>query len=67
MLATDWAPAMVAQFESRVRAEGLTDASARVMDAQALDLENDRFDVTGSLFGVMLVPDQAWPCARWYG
>ena len=59
VLATDWAPAMVAQFESRVRAEGLTDASARVMDAHALDLENDHFDVTGSLFGVMLVPDQA--------
>jgi SAM-dependent methyltransferase len=50
---------MVAQFESRARSEGLTDASARVMDAHALDLEDDRFDVTGSQFGVMLVPDQA--------
>ncbi|HEX2804551.1 MAG TPA: class I SAM-dependent methyltransferase [Kineosporiaceae bacterium] len=59
VLATDWAPQMVAQFESRVRSEGLTDASARVMDAHALDLEDDRFDVTGSQFGVMLVPDQA--------
>ena len=29
------------------------------MDAHALDLEDDRFDVTGSQFGVMLVPDQA--------
>ena len=27
VLATDWAPAMVAQFESRARSEGLTDAS----------------------------------------
>jgi SAM-dependent methyltransferase len=59
VLATDWAPQMVAQFESRARSEGLTDASARVMDAHALDLEDDRFDVTGSQFGVMLVPDQA--------
>ena len=59
VLATDWAPQMVAQFESRARTEGLTNASARVMDAHALDLEDDRFDVTGSQFGVMLVPDQA--------
>ncbi|WP_167008871.1 class I SAM-dependent methyltransferase [Mumia sp. ZJ430] len=59
VLATDWAPAMVAQFEERARTEGLTNATARVMDAHALDLEDDRFDVTGSQFGVMLVPDQA--------
>ena len=58
VLATDWAPQMVAQFESRVQAEGLTDASARVMDAHALDLADDHFDVSGSQFGVMLVPDQ---------
>lgn len=59
VLATDWAPAMVAHFESRVRAEGLTNARGQVMDAHALDLEDGRFDATGSQFGVMLVPDQA--------
>lgn len=59
VLATDWAPQMVAQFESRARSEGLTEASAAVMDAHALELADDRFDVTGSQFGVMLVPDQA--------
>jgi SAM-dependent methyltransferase len=59
VVATDWAPQMVAQFESRARSEGLTNVSARVMDAHALDLDDDRFDVTGSQFGVMLVPDQA--------
>ena len=59
VLATDWAPQMVAQFESRARSEGLTNVHARVMNAHALDLEDDRFDVTGSQFGVMLVPDQA--------
>lgn len=58
VLATDWAPAMVAQFASRARAEGLTNASSRVMDAHALELDDDGFDVTGSQFGVMLVPDQ---------
>jgi SAM-dependent methyltransferase len=58
VLATDWAPLMVAQFGARAQSEGLTNATARVMDAHALDLEDDRFDVTGSQFGVMLVPDQ---------
>jgi SAM-dependent methyltransferase len=58
VLATDWAPQMVAQFKSRARSEGLTDVSARVMDVHALDLDDDQYDVTGSQFGVMLVPDQ---------
>ena len=59
VLAIDWAPQMVAHFESRARAEELTHAAARVMDVHALDIEDDHFDVTGSQFGVMLVPDQA--------
>lgn len=59
VLATDWSPAMLAQFEAKVRSEGLANASGRVMDAHALELEDDSFDVTGSQFGVMLVPDQA--------
>ena len=58
VLATDWSPAMIEQFEARVRDEGLTNAKGRVMDCHALDLAEDSFDVTGSQFGVMLVPDQ---------
>jgi ubiquinone/menaquinone biosynthesis C-methylase UbiE len=58
VLATDWSPAMIARFEARVREEGLADAEGRVMDAHALELDDDSFDVTGSQFGVMLVPDQ---------
>jgi ubiquinone/menaquinone biosynthesis C-methylase UbiE len=58
VLATDWSPAMIQRFETRVRAEGLSQAEGRVMDCHALDLPNDSFDVTGSQFGVMLVPDQ---------
>jgi ubiquinone/menaquinone biosynthesis C-methylase UbiE len=56
--ATDWSSAMIEQFETRVRDEGLRDAEGRVMDCHALDFPNDSFDVTGSQFGVMLVPDQ---------
>jgi ubiquinone/menaquinone biosynthesis C-methylase UbiE len=59
VLATDWSPAMIDRFKARVRDEGLTDAEGRVMDAHALEIEDDSFDVTGSQFGVMLVPDQA--------
>jgi ubiquinone/menaquinone biosynthesis C-methylase UbiE len=58
VLATDWSPAMIDRFEARVREEGLGDAEGRVMDCHALDLPDDSFDVTGSQFGVMLVPDQ---------
>lgn len=58
VLATDWSPAMIERFQARVRDEGLRDAEARVMDCHALDLPDDSFDVTGSQFGVMLVPDQ---------
>jgi SAM-dependent methyltransferase len=58
VLATDWSPAMVERFEARVRQEGLRGAEGRVMDCHALELPDDRFDVTGSQFGVMLVPEQ---------
>src|SRR5215217_3732945 len=58
VLATDWSPAMIEQFEARVRDERLSDAEGRVMDCHGLQLADDTFDVTGSQFGVMLVPDQ---------
>lgn len=57
VLATDWSPRMIEHFNARAAAEGL-DAEGRVMDCHALDLPDDSFDVTGSQFGVMLVPDQ---------
>lgn len=58
VLATDWSPAMIERFEERALEEGLLNARGRVMDCHALDLAEDTFDVTGSQFGVMLVPDQ---------
>ena len=58
VLATDWSPAMIEQFDARVHEERLPDAEGRVMDCHALDLPDGSFDVVGSLFGVMLVPDQ---------
>jgi ubiquinone/menaquinone biosynthesis C-methylase UbiE len=58
VLATDWSPAMIERFEERVREEGLSNAAGRVMDCHTLELPDDHFDVTGSQFGVMLVPEQ---------
>ena len=58
VLATDWSRAMIERFEARVREEGLSKAEGRVMDCHALDLPDESFDITGSQFGVMLVPDQ---------
>jgi ubiquinone/menaquinone biosynthesis C-methylase UbiE len=58
VLATDWSAAMIGRFDARIRAEGLTNAAGRVMDCHGLELADDSFDVTGSQFGVMLVPDQ---------
>jgi ubiquinone/menaquinone biosynthesis C-methylase UbiE len=57
VLATDWSPRMIEHFNARAAAEQL-DAEGRVMDCHALNLDDDTFDVTGSQFGVMLVPDQ---------
>ena len=67
VLATDWSPAMIERLAARVREEGLCDVETRVMDAHALDIADDTFDVTGSQFGVMLVPHSLWRCARWSG
>ncbi len=58
VLATDWSPKMIEHFNDRVAAEGL-DAEGRLMDCHALELADDGYDITGSQFGVMLVPDQA--------
>ena len=57
VLATDWSPKMIEHFNARAKAEGLP-AEGQVMDCHSLDLPDASFDVTGSVFGVMLVPDQ---------
>ncbi len=53
VLATDFSPGMVAAVE----AQGLPGVTARVMNGEALELEDASFDVTISIFGVMLFPD----------
>ncbi|MGH9176042.1 MAG: class I SAM-dependent methyltransferase [Vicinamibacterales bacterium] len=57
VLATDIAPTMVERLNAHAREEGLSNLEGRVMDGQALDLEDDTFDIAASQFGVMLFPD----------
>lgn len=57
VLATDIAPTMVERLRERAREEGLTDLQTAVMDGCALDVEDDTFDVSGSMNGVSLFPD----------
>lgn len=56
VLAADLSPVMLERLEQRAREEGLT-VETRVMDGEALELDDDGFDMAGSQFGVMLFPD----------
>lgn len=56
VLATDQSPVMLELLQERARKEGLN-LETRVMDGQALELDDNRFDIAGSQFGVMLFPD----------
>lgn len=58
VLATDFSPVMVDRLKARAREEGLTNLEARVMDGQALDLEDNTFDIAGSQIGIMMFPDR---------
>lgn len=57
VLAVDLAPTMIDRLMERARTEGLTNLEGRVMDGQALDLDDGLFDVTASVNGVSLFPD----------
>jgi SAM-dependent methyltransferase len=56
VVATDLSRVMLDLLEARARKEGLK-IETRVMDGQALDLDDDSFDVAGSQFGAMLFPN----------
>jgi len=56
VLPTDLSPVMLERLEVRARKEGLN-LETRVMDGHALELEDGTFDMSGSQFGVMLLPD----------
>lgn len=56
--AIDFSPNMVDRLRVRLRHQNLSNASVYVMDAQALDFPNERFDAVFSTFGVFFFPDR---------
>lgn len=59
VLGADFSSGMVARLAERFRAEGHQACEARVMDGQALDVADGRFDAAFSVFGVIMFPDWA--------
>lgn len=59
VVATDLAPTMIERLNERARSEGLLNLEGRAMDGQALELDDDTFDVAISMNGVSLFPDLA--------
>ena len=57
VLATDISSSMIKLLDARARQEDLSELKNRVMDGQALELDDDTFDIVGSQYGVMLMPD----------
>jgi ubiquinone/menaquinone biosynthesis C-methylase UbiE len=55
--AVDLAPTMIERLIARAHAEGLSNLEGLIMNAQALDLPDDTFDVSASQNGVSLLPD----------
>jgi ubiquinone/menaquinone biosynthesis C-methylase UbiE len=56
VISVDISPIMLERLKERATKEGLN-IETRVMDGQALELEDNTFDIAGSQFGVMLFPD----------
>lgn len=57
VVATDIAGALIERLRARAQAEDLSNVEAHVMDGQALDLDDDAFDVSASQFSISLFPD----------
>jgi ubiquinone/menaquinone biosynthesis C-methylase UbiE len=59
LVSTDIAPAMVEAARKRGAELGITNADYRVLDAQAMDLDDHSFDAAICRWGYMLMPDPA--------
>jgi ubiquinone/menaquinone biosynthesis C-methylase UbiE len=57
VLATDFAPGMIARLEDRISAENLANIRAAVMDGQALEVPDGSFDISVSILGLIFFPD----------
>lgn len=58
LLATDFAPDMIAILRERMRAVGADHVTCKVMDGQALECDDDCFDRVACSFALMLFPQR---------
>jgi SAM-dependent methyltransferase len=58
VLATDLSPSILAFADADARARGFTNLTTRVMDGEALELDDRSFDVVVSRVGLIYFPDQ---------
>lgn len=59
VLATDFAPGMIAKLREHVREEGLRNLDTAVENGQSLGLADASFDAAFSIFGLIFFPDRA--------
>jgi len=58
VLATDYSEKMIEILDRKIKAQGLKNITAKVMDGQALEIEDNSFDLAYSIFGIMFFPDR---------
>lgn len=59
LLATDFSPKMIEVLRERMQAVGAANVTCKVMDGQALEIEDAGFDRAACSFALMLFPDRA--------
>jgi SAM-dependent methyltransferase len=58
VMATDYAPDMIARLREAISSRGVSGIKAAVMDGQALEIPDGSFDAAICVFGLMFFPDQ---------
>lgn len=57
VVAVDFAPGMIERLDQRLLQQGVVNVSTAVMDGQSLEFDDDSFDVSASIVGVIFFPD----------
>jgi len=58
VLATDFSEKMIKVLDRKINEQGLKNITAKVMDGQALEVEDNSIDFVYSIFGLMFFPDR---------
>jgi len=58
VLATDFSEKMIKVLDRKINEQGLKNITTKVMDGQALEIEDNSIDLVYSIFGVMFFPDR---------